>query len=132
MSTTHKYGFNFLLPIALTDTPMAFSMFNKGDDTYYTYNEYMALDGNKPFYTPSETHAIFGYNITSTKLRGDLEALLASSPFVVYDGDDINNWEDVDQSNYLWVVSTEPSVPQYNYEAFKAVSPLFNVVGQGE
>ena len=134
MATTHKYGFNFILPLALTDTPMAFSMFDKGVDElgnslgYYTYNEYMALPNNKPKYTPSETHAIFGFNITSTKVRADMEALLATTPFVVYDGDDIANWEDADQSNYLWIISTEPMVTDYNWDAFVSVSPLFNVV----
>ena len=127
MSTTSKYGFNFLLPIALTDTPIEFSMFNKGDDTYYSYNEYMALDGKKAFYTPSETHAIFGFNVTSTKIRTDLTALFAGTPFVIYDGDDIANWEDADQTFYFWILSTEPLVPQYNYDAFTKVSPLFNV-----
>ena len=37
----------------------------------------LQLDGKKAFYTPSETHAIFGFNVTSTKIRTDLEALFA-------------------------------------------------------
>lgn len=126
-NSTHKYGFIFLLPLAITDIPMSFSMFNKGDGTFYTYNEYMALGGNETIYTPSGTHALFGFNVTSTKIRSDLEALMAGTPFVIHDGDEMVNWTDVDQSNYLWILSTEPLVPDYNYDAFVKVSPLFNV-----
>lgn len=134
MSTTHKYGFNFIIPTAMTDTPIAFSMFHKGFDEldndlgYYSYNEYMALPGNKAFYTPSGTHAMIGHNITSTKFRTDFEAMLFGSPFVIYDGEDVDNWEDLDQSMYIWIVSTEPNIPTYNFDAFKAVSPLFKEV----
>jgi len=127
MATTQKYGFNFIIPLALTDYPMAFSMFDKGDGTFYTYNEYMALDGNKAKYTPSNTHAIFGFNITSTKVRADMEALLSATPFVIYDGEDISHWNDLDQNNYLWIISTEPLVSTYNGDAFVSVSPLFNL-----
>ena len=131
MSTTSKYGFNFLIPLALLDTPIAFTRFHKGVDElgdslgHYTYNEYTALGGNKAFYTPNGTHAILSINITSTKLRQQLEALLSTTPFVIYDGDDIANWEDVDQSLYLWILSTEPSATTYNYKTFIQTSPLF-------
>ena len=112
---------------------MAFSMFHKGYDEanndlgYYTYNEYMGLDGNKAIYTPSGTHALFGFNITSTKLRSDLETMFTGTPFVIMDGEDVDRWADADQSTYFWILSTEPYVTDYNYDAFIQVSPLFNM-----
>lgn len=34
------------------------------------------------------------------------------------------NTQDVDQSNYLWIIPTEPNLT-YNFNDFKKVSPLY-------
>lgn len=132
MATTHKYNYNILIPIALENTPLAFSIFHKGFDENnndlgnYTYVEHASLPGNKAFYTPSGSHAILGTNITSIHFKRDVEALLVGTPFVVVDSTEVEKWEDVDQANYIWTVTTEPLAPAYNYEAFMKVNPLFN------
>lgn len=137
-STTEKYGFNFLIPLLLTDTPIPFTVFSKKDEEgiptgeYYTYNEYMALPNKKAFYTPTNTHAILGINITSTKIRSQLVEMFAGTPFVVLDGDDIENWEDEEHTYYVWILSTDPRAVGYNYNAFTAVSPLFNLQDEAQ
>ena len=122
----------FLIPIAMTDTPLGFSILYKGDDengnpTYYSYNEYMALPGNMAHYTPSGTHALLSENITSTYLRDDVLSMLQGTPFVFKDGKDIDSWQDVDQSLYVWCITTDRRMP-FNYYEFEKVSPLYQGV----
>jgi len=130
MSTTYKYNAIFLLPIAMTDTPLEFSILHKGFDEqgvdlgYYTYNEYMALDGNKAFYTPSNTHALLSENITSLYLKEEIEASLVGTPFVFKDGKDVASWTDLDQTFYIWCITTDPRM-SFNYDEFIKVSPLY-------
>lgn len=134
MSTTAKYNFNFLIPIGLTDYPVPFQGFHKGVDEngtdlgFYSYNELMAFDGNKAFYTPSNTHAIMSMNVTSifdlaTKFPFYIQSISPNT--IIKEGVDVATWSDVDQSNYLWILSTEPHVA-YTYDEFVKVSPLFN------
>lgn len=133
MSTTSKYGFNFLIPIGLTDYPIPFQVFHKGVDEdgkdlgFYSYNELMSLNGNKAFYTPSTTHAIISFNVTSifdlaTKFPQYVGYI--SPTTVIKEGVDTTAWVDLDQINYLWILSTEPNVA-YNYDEFIKVSPLY-------
>lgn len=125
MSTTTIYGFNFLIPIALKGVPIEFEAFKKEDGTFHTYDTYMQLPNNEAFSTPSGTHALLGMNITSTKIRMKLEAQLSAfntaygTNYEMLDGEDIDRWADADQSNYIWIVSTDPKAVGYNWEAFK-------------
>lgn len=132
MATIEKYAFNWLIPVYFTDTPIPFHQFIKYDGNgnpvgYYSYNEWSFLDGHKPFFTPSCTHAILGVETTSTKefieqLPGYLAAV--SSDTVWVDGAEMGRWQDVDQTNYLWTLTTDMTVP-YNYNEFVKVNPLF-------
>ena len=132
MSTTEKYPFNWLIPVYLADTPIPFSQFTKYDENgnpigYYSYNEWMSLDGHKPFYTPSGTHAILGIGTTSIKaLATQFPSYLSSvsNDTVWVEGVEVDKWQDVDQTHYLWTLTTDPTVP-YNYDAFTKASPLF-------
>ena len=132
IGTTKIYAFNWLIPVYLTDVPIPFSQFAKYDENsnpigYYSYNEWMSLDGHKPFYTPSGTHAILGIGTTSIKaLATQFPAYLSavSADTVWVEGVDVDKWQDADQTHYLWTLTTDPTVP-YNYDAFTKVSPLF-------
>ena len=129
MSTTSKYSFMFLIPTGLSDTPIPFEVFKKEDGSYYTYNEYMALDGNQAFYTPSNTHAMLSMNATSIfDLASKFPQYLAmvSPSTVIKEGVDTTAWLDSVQDNYLWIVPTEPGLP-YNFEEFAKATPLFNI-----
>ena len=143
MSTTSIYGAMFIIPQLMLDTPIGFSILHKGYGTdevtgepidlgYYSYNEYMALAGNKAFYVNSldadgnPTHALLSENITSSYLREDILAEIAGTPFTFHDGKDMANWEDVDQTFYIWCITTDKRMP-FCFDEFKKVSPLFNV-----
>ena len=130
MSRTYKYGAMFLIPTLMTDTPLEFSILHKGFNEngdslgYYTYNEYMALPNKRALYTPSGTHALLDENITSSRLERDVENAISGSPFVFKDGKDIENWQDVDQTYYIWCITTDPRM-SFNYDEFIKVSPLY-------
>lgn len=132
MATTEKYSFNWLIPVYLTDAPIPFSQFEKHDENgnpvgYYSYFEWMTLDGHKPFYTPSATHAILGMGATSIKtLATQFPAYLSSvsKDTLWVEGVEMDKWQDTDQAHYLWTLTTDPTVP-YNYDAFTKSSPLF-------
>ena len=135
MATTAKYNFMFIIPNNLTDFPIPFGVFHKGYDElnndlgFYTYNEYMALPGNKAFYTPSDTHAMMSFNVTSIfDLATRFPQYIASiSPLtIIKEGVDVAAWTDPLQDNYLWILATEPNL-EYNYDKFVRVSPLYNI-----
>jgi len=144
MSTTEKYNFIFLLPISITDLPLPFDQFeipetepeiepfDQGEiletepKEYYSYNEYMALPGNKAFYTSTGSHALFETNVTSVfALPQKLSQFLAAEAanIVLKEGIDMEAWTDEVQTDYLWIVPTAPGLA-YNYEEFCKVSLL--------
>ena len=152
LATTSIYGAMFIIPQLMLDTPLGFSILHKGYGTdevtgepidlgYYSYNEYMALAGNKAFYVNSTvvtgvdeegnditepTHALLSENITSSYIRDDINAQLVGSPFTLHDGKDMSEWQDLDQTYYIWCITTDKRMP-FCFDEFKKVSPLFNV-----
>jgi hypothetical protein len=129
MSTTSKYNFIFLLPISITDLPLPFDQFEIPETEpkeYYSYNEYMVLPGNKAFYTSSGSHAIFETNVTSVfALPQKLSQFLAdeAANIVLKEGIDMEAWTDEVQTDYLWIIPTEPNLA-YNYDEFCKVTLL--------
>ena len=135
MSQTQIYGAMFYLPMAMIDMPLPFTVFHKGYDElnndlgYYTYNELYVggLKGHKAFYTPSGSHFIFSENITSSFIKDDVTTALAGSPFVWVDAQEVSKWQDADQTNYIWCVTTDKRM-SYNDTKFRQESALFSIV----
>jgi len=128
-STTERYGFVFIIPIALKDTPINFAKFAKYDEEgveigKHSYVEWCNADHHEYTETPSGTHVLLGANITSTKVRKKFEDELEGTPFTVHDGEDVEQWTDENQDYHLWIVPTEPKLA-YGYNVFVKVSPLF-------
>ncbi len=133
MSTTHKYNFTFAIPKALRTLPIPFSDFHKGFDEegndlgFLNYDEHTSQPGKAPTETPSGTHVLLDAKVTSVlDLARKFPYYISqvAPDTVVYDGVDIEHWEDGDQTNYLWIISTEPDIA-YGLQNFKLQSPLF-------
>ena len=135
MSTTDIRNAQFILPMAMIDSPLEFGVFHKGYDEnnnslgFCSYREaYIEGKGNvispQPFYTPSGTHFYFSENITSSFLKDDAEGDLTGTPFIWVDGKEMDKWEDADQTLYIWCITTDKRMP-FCFDEFKKVSPLF-------
>ena len=134
MSTTEKYNFVFILQNSLRETPIPFEQFKKpldeegNDQGYYTYNEFMSLDGNSVTTTPSNTHVLLSVNATSILALATLfpQYVSAVSPdTIIVEGVEKDKWLDENQDNYLWIISTDPKAIGYDYKTFIESSPLF-------
>jgi len=128
MSTTSKYNFIFLIPTSIADIPIPFEQFAIPDTEglHYSYNQYMALPGNKAFYTPSGSHALLETNITSIfDLAAKFPQYLAyvAPHIVIKEGVDVAAWTDEYQVNYLWILPTDRQLV-YCYNEFQKVSLL--------
>ena len=139
MSTTYKYNFMFIIPNRLSVYPIPFQQFAKPVDEqgistgFYSYDEYMTLPGKKEFSTSSGTHKLLTLNITSvldlaTKFPQYISQI--DPTIEIVEGVSTNRWEDVDQSNILWILPTEPNIG-YNYNNFIKVSPLGGTTDEG-
>lgn len=139
-STTQKYNFLFIIPNALSVVPIPFAQFAKFDEDgnptgFYTYDELMSMDGNQAFSTPSNTHKILSINVTSIfdlaqKFPQYINAVSPNT--VIAEGVETSKWEDENQDDYLWIISSDPTAKEYNYDAFVKVSPLFTIQTEGE
>ncbi len=133
MSTTSKYNFIFLIPLSITDIPIPFEQFRISTQeetpqemSFYSYNQYMELQGNQAFFTPSGSHALLSTNVTSIfDLAQRFPQYLAyvAPHIIIKEGVDMAAWVDENQANYLWIITTEPNL-EYNFDKFMEASIL--------